>query len=88
MDLTLVELHLEDASFTAHAPFSGRGDGGEAPEASEPNESGEAEAEGPDILPFLIGLAALAALAYLLRRRWNGGTEPVPDETEPAVSTA
>lgn len=85
MDVTLLEVHLEDASFTAQAPFAGRGDTGEADAPSEPTED---ETDRPGLVPLLIGLAALAVLAYLLRRRRNGGTEPVSDGSGSGDATA
>jgi hypothetical protein len=35
VDVTLLEVNLEDASFDAHAPFSGRRKGGDASESEE-----------------------------------------------------
>lgn len=82
MDLTLFEVHLDDASFTARAPFSGS----EAPESIEELESASAEGDEaggrPSLLPFVIGLAFLAGVGYLLRRRRSGNEEPVPAEIE------
>lgn len=74
MDLTLFELHLEEGTFTANAPFSGdRPNDGEAPGDSEPfDDSGDDEGESGggrgklSVLLALLVLAGLAAAAYRL----------------------
>lgn len=75
MDLTLFEVHLDDASLTANAPFSG--------EESEPVDQTETEDQGgvPTVVPFVVVLAVLAGLAYLVRK-WRSGDEPAEIEPE------
>jgi hypothetical protein len=75
--VTLVELDLENASFTAHAPFSGSGDDGDEPEP--PADESADSTDRAAVLPFLLGLTALVALAYLVRRRLNANEEPVTE---------
>jgi MYXO-CTERM domain-containing protein len=74
MDLTLLEVHLDGASFTANAPLSGESES--AVEAS-----GDDDA-GPPLLPFVVGVVALAGLAYLVRRWRAGGAKPADLEAE------
>lgn len=75
MDLTLFELHLEDGTFTANAPFSGdRPNDSEAPDDSttsaDPGDDDEDESGGGrgklSVLLGLLVLAGLAAAAYRL----------------------
>lgn len=68
MDLTLLEVHLDDATFTANAPLSGESDA--APAAAADDESDA----GPPLLPFVVGLVALAGIAYVVRRLRSGGS--------------
>lgn len=67
VDLTLFELHFEDASFTANAPFS-RGSG-----EDEDEEDGGIVSEkggGPSkLLLAVIVLGGTAAVTWLLRNR-------------------
>lgn len=79
----LLELNLDDASFsaTANAPFSGSGDeetaDGEKPDdkgAAVPADDGD---DGPGLVPVLIALVVLFALAALARRQL-GDDEPDP----------
>ncbi len=68
MDLTLFELHLEEGTFTANAPFSGdRPDDGEAPDDSGDDEGESGGGRGKlSVLLALLVLAGLAAAAYRL----------------------
>ncbi len=87
VNITLFEIHLDDASFEANAPFSGS----EAEELSEEEAeeavtgaigSGDADGSGPPkVLPLVVGLVVLVGLAALVRKLRGGG-----DEEPPALS--
>jgi len=81
MDLTIFEVHLDDASFTANAPFSGP-DEAESVEEDAAPAAADSDSGRPSVLPFVIGLAFLAAVGYLVRRRRNGGDDIVQTEIE------
>ncbi|MFB6353591.1 MAG: hypothetical protein ABEJ92_05850 [Halobacteriales archaeon] len=77
MDLTLLELHLENAEF--NAPFAGRAAGGDDGDDAESTSTGETAAAdtgdeaggqvGPGLVALLFGAVALALLARYLRGR-------------------
>ena len=74
-ELTLLKLQVEDASFTAHAPFSSAGDGSDAAEEGEGDGSGENnEASDRRLLPLLVGFAFLVVVAVAVRKL-RGGDE-------------
>jgi hypothetical protein len=79
---TLLEVHLEDASFTANAPYSGASGEEAVEEGDETDEDAAAGADdsgGPGkALVGLLVVVAILALAYLGSRRLGGG-EDVPD---------
>ena len=81
---TLLEVHLEDASFTANAPYSGTGgenvdDEGAEDGSDEDATAGADDSGGPGkALVGLLVVVAILALAYLGSRRL-GGDEDVPD---------
>lgn len=97
---TLLEVHLEDASFTANAPYSGasgesQGDdtdgGGRGDDADDEDGSGATVADsdsggrGKAFVGLLVVVAVLA-LAYLGSRKLGG--EDVPDvEVEAELDT-
>lgn len=73
-EYTLLKLQLDDASFTANAPFSGSDDDTESDGASA---TGEDES-GSDrrLLPLVVGFAFLLVLAVIVyRRRGNAGDD-------------
>lgn len=74
-EYTLLKLQLDDASFTANAPFSGSdGDDTESDEASGAREVGAGG--GRRLLPLVVGLAFLFVLAVVVyRRRGNAGDD-------------
>jgi hypothetical protein len=76
MDLTLLEIHLDDARFTANAPLSGESEASPAADADEDSDG------GPPLFPFVVGLVALAALAYVVRRWRSGGSVDAEIEAE------
>jgi hypothetical protein len=83
MDLTLLEIHLDDASFTANAPFSD--DSSEAEPAAATATESAGDEDGGDLrtlVPFLVGLGALAGIAYLVRRLRRGGETGTEIEAE------
>jgi hypothetical protein len=79
---TLLEVHLEDASFTANAPYSGASGDEAVEESDETDEDAAAAADdsgGPGkALVGLLVVVAILALVYLGSRRLGGG-EDVPD---------
>ncbi len=77
MDLTLLEVHLDDACFTANAPLSG--ESGTTPAAADIDEDSDARTR---LLPFIVGLVALAALGYVVRRWRSGGSLETEVDTE------
>lgn len=89
MDVTLFEFDVDNASFTANAPFSGASSGSEADDSGgdEPGSEPDAGVGGGRgrLLAALAGLGALALLAWLRRR---GETEELSvseaGETVPA----
>lgn len=75
---TLLELHLDDSTFTANAPLTSDGelpdDGG--------SEAADADG-GRSWLAALIGLLFLAVLAVLVKKKLGGDDDALPgDETE------
>ena len=79
VDVTLVELHLEDASFTAKAPFSsGRSEDRESHESATEVPIGEGDGSGgpSKLLLAVMGLGVVGALGWWLRR----GRMPELDE--------
>ncbi|RXK51076.1 hypothetical protein [Halorientalis pallida] len=65
-DITLFELHLDDASFSNSAPFfGGSGDGEDVTEADDADESGSGAASK---LYLLLALGAIVGLAWLASR--------------------
>lgn len=90
MELTLLEIHLDDASFAANAPFAGRSSS-EGEESSDGGSTAAAdERDLHRLLPFLVGLGALAGIAYLVRRWRRGGdagTQIEPEVAEPEAPT-
>ena len=80
MDITLFELHVDDASFTAHAPFSGsRSEDEEATVETEGGSGGRGRLAGA-----LFGLGLLAVLVWV-RRRGAPGDVSLADAEEAAV---
>ena len=66
---TILELHLDDASFSTSAPFSG---GKEVEAADQPPEDEESSGKGK-LVAALIGLVFLVAVAYVVRTKVLGG---------------
>jgi hypothetical protein len=90
---TLLEVHLEDASFTANAPYSGAsGEEVDSEDTESEDDSGATPADGDSggrgkALVGLLVVVAVLALAYLGSRRL-GGSEDVPDvEVEAELET-
>lgn len=87
-EFTLLKLQLDDASFTANAPFSGSEGGDEAIESD-----GGAEVEvgaggpdagdgGPRLVPLVVGLVFLVVLAVVARKVRGGSDDSGPAEGE------
>jgi len=88
MDLTLLEVSLDDAKITANAPFSGGNDegpddpelaNGETDASSIDIETEDVESEGTDtggpgsIVGFVVAVVVLVVIAALVRRRRSKG---------------
>lgn len=74
-EYTLLKLQLDDASFTANAPFSGSDE--DDTESDGASGTGEDES-GSDrrLLPLVVGFAFLLVLAVIVyRRRGNAGDD-------------
>ena len=80
VDITLFEVHFEDASLSANTPFGGgrksvgAGDGS----AGEPASS---SSKGK-LVGALVGLVFLAAVAFVVRRKVGGGGDESEEELE------
>ncbi|MEF8887228.1 MAG: hypothetical protein V5A30_05425 [Haloarculaceae archaeon] len=87
---TLLEVHLEDASFTANAPYSGASGDGQDDDTGE-DDTGTTAADGDSggrgkAFVGLLVVVAILALAYLGSRKLGG--EDVPDmEVEAELET-
>lgn len=75
-ELTILEIHLHDASFTANAPNSGVAPSDDEPEVAK----ADTEPDGPTALPKLLALGGvvLVVLVLLGRRLVGGESETVP----------
>lgn len=98
MNLTLLEVSLDDAKINANAPFSGKNDAGsddrdvaddESGASSIEVETGSVESEdseggGPgSIVGFVVAVAVLLVIAALVRRRRSkGGSDEESIEVE------
>jgi len=71
-EFTFLKLHVEDASFTAHAPFSSAGDGSDAAGETEDDSEETDGASDRRLLPLLAGLAFLVAAAVAVWRLRGG----------------
>ncbi|SDF65167.1 hypothetical protein [Halorientalis regularis] len=74
-DITLFELHLDDATFSNSAPFVGGEEGAEADDA---DESGGAAGK----LFILLALGAIVGLAWLVSRSEVGEEIEIDEEVE------
>ena len=78
-EFTLLKLQVEDASFTAHAPFSGGGgesggDGADGDETSGIESDADGDSTSRSLLPLVAGLAFLV-IAALVVKKLRGGDE-------------
>lgn len=82
----LLELHVDEASITANAPFSGSSDrdSGEVEEVEVTEEEQSSEGRGMSVGP-MVGIAALAVGIFLLRRLLQGGTDESERQTDLTV---
>ncbi|MEF8776367.1 MAG: hypothetical protein V5A43_07690 [Haloarculaceae archaeon] len=94
VNITILEVHLDDAIFEANAPFAGEvSEGGETEEATETAAIGGLESEGDGgaskLAPLVLGLVFLVALAALARKlRCRGGDDEPLEEIEADVEAA
>ncbi|SEN84518.1 hypothetical protein SAMN05216388_1005186 [Halorientalis persicus] len=78
-DITLFELHLDDATFSNSAPFVGGEDDAEGAEAEAADESGSGAAGK---LYILLALGAIVGLAWLVSRSEVGEGIEIDEEIE------
>lgn len=79
-DITLFELHLDEASFSNTAPFlGGEGDDEERAEADATDESGS---DAASKLYILLALGAIVGLAWLVSRTEVGEEIEIDEEIE------
>ncbi len=76
VDVTLFEVHLDDSSFTANAPFSSSESDEETNERREPDDSGTSKGA---LVAAVVGLAFLVVGAALVKRRL-GSDAPAEEE--------
>lgn len=75
-EYTLFKLQVDDATFTAHAPFSKAGSESASDEETGTVASGGSDGDGGSrLLALLIGLVFLVVVAALVRKL-RGGAEP------------
>ena len=89
VNLTLLEVHLEDGSFSANLPFSGVTDTDDRDDAVPDNEDGGAtvadeESGGPGKGAVALGVLLLLVLGTALVKYLSGGDE----EPDVAIETA
>lgn len=87
MELTLFELHLDEASFAANAPFAGSDDGSGSPFGSEEESVTQDEegSSGPSPKAFVVGLIFLVGIGLAVRRFMGGRGESDTDVDEPTA---
>lgn len=88
MNVTLLEVHLDDATFSANAPFAGTESSDTADR--DDDERPDQPSGSPSVVGAVVGLLALALLALaarkLLRRdRGSTGIDQAP-ESEPVTA--
>jgi ABC-type cobalt transport system substrate-binding protein len=66
-EFTLLKFQLDDASFSANAPFGGSDEDADV-EVEEEDDSGS-------IVPFFVGLLFLVAIAAVARKKLGGSEE-------------
>jgi hypothetical protein len=93
MELTLLEVNLEEPSFRANAPFSSPGRDVDDESATDVDvEYGEASEEssrrGPSAKAFVAGLLFLVAVGLAARRFMGGDSESVETESDAERITA
>jgi hypothetical protein len=81
VDITLFEVHLDDSSLTANAPFSRGRKEVEAGDGELPAKSSSSSSKGK-LVAALLGLVFLAAVAFVARKKGGGGDEEVEGELE------
>ena len=90
MEITILEVNLDQPSFSAKAPFSGEGLGGESEgETDDAFATGDTDADegGRSPLPFVVGLVFLVGIGLAVRRLRGGDSDPVEEtETEPIAA--
>jgi len=90
MEITILEVNLDNPSFSAKAPFSGERLGGESEsETDDGFSTGDAETDesGRSPLPFVVGLVFLVGIGLAVRRLRGGDSDPVEEtETEPIAA--
>ena len=77
VDITFLELHLDDSNLTANAPFSsGRKEVAASNESPEP----ESSSSKGKLVGALVGLVFLAAVAFVVRKKVAGGGDDAEGE--------
>lgn len=83
VDITILELHLDDSSLTANAPFS---KGRKEVEASDDPPEDESSGSKGKAVGALVGLVFLTAVTFVVKKKvlGGGGDEPEGEEFEVA----
>ena len=96
VNITFLEVHLDDAQFESTAPLAGEVTHGGSSDEDAESETGAAlpgdSGGGPKVAPLVFGLVflvVLAALARKLKGRKKGSAEEAEAESvEPTIETA
>ncbi len=93
MDLTLLEVNLEEPSFRANAPFSGGSRDADDESATDvdvdyDDASDDSSRSGPSAKSFVVGLVFLVAVGLAARRFMGGDSGAVEEEPDPERITA
>jgi len=96
VNITFLEVHLDDAQFESTAPLAGEVTHGGSPDESEDEETGAGfpgeSGGGPTVAPLVLGLVflvALAAVARKLKGRKKGSAQKEDAESvEPTIEAA